>query len=142
MNHSVFVDTAALLALANRRDALHQRAKQVRTRIAREERSVFTTDWVLAEFLNAMQRPPARSLAIQMVEQLRQSRRVTILSASAEDWRKGYDLYKSRPDKAGSLIDCISMRVCQERSVQDVFTSDRNFAQAGYVILMSVSQAQ
>lgn len=89
---------------------------------------MFTTEWVLAEFLNAMQRPPARSLAIQMVEQLRQSRRVTILSASAEDWREGYDLYKSRPDKAWSLIDCISMRVCQERSVQDVFTSDRNFA--------------
>ena len=134
----VFADTAAFLALANRRDALHQQAKEVRDLIVREGRTVLTTDWVLAEFLNAMQRPPARSLAIRMVEQLRQSRRTEILPASAEDWQKGYDLYQSRLDKAWSLVDCISMRICQERSVQEVFTSDRNFEQAGYVLLMAV----
>jgi len=130
------VDTAAFLALANRRDALRQQAKEVRDLIAREGRIVLTTEWVLAEFLNAMQRPPARTLAVQMVEQLRQSRRTKILPASTEGWQKGYDLYKSRPDKAWSLVDCISMRICQEWSIRDVFTSDRNFEQAGYVTLM------
>lgn len=134
----VYADTAAFLALANKRDTLHKRAKEVRNRIARERCPVLTTEWVLAEFLNAMQRPPARSLGIQMVERLRQSQRTEILSASAEDWQKGYDLYQSRLDKAWSLIDCISMKICQERSIREVFTSDRNFEQAGYVILMPV----
>jgi len=134
----IFADTAAFLALANRRDILHQQAKKVRDRIAREGRTVLTTEWVLTEFLNAMQRPPARSLAIHMVEQLRRSRRMKILPVSTEDWQKGYDLYQSRPDKAWSLVDCISIRVCQEYAIHDIFTSDQNFVQAGYMILMTV----
>lgn len=135
---SVFLDTAALLALANKRDALHQQAKTVRSLIAREGRSVLTTEWVLTEFLNAMQRPPARTLAVRMVEQLRQSKRVQILIASSEDWREGYTLYQSRLDKAWSLVDCISIHLCQQMSIQEVFTSDRNFRQAGYQILLRI----
>ncbi len=133
---SVFLDTAALLALANRRDSLHEQAKSVRSRITKERRTVLTTEWVLTEFLNAMQRPPARTLAIHMVEQLRQSKRVQILPVSPSDWQKGYRLYQDRMDKAWSLVDCISIQLCQQWSIQEVFTSDRNFAQAGYQILM------
>ncbi len=134
----VFLDTAALLALANKRDALHQQAKAERSRIADERRVILTTEWVLTEFLNAMQRPPARTLAIQMVEKLRQSKRVQLLAATTEDWREGYSLYQSRPDKAWSLVDCISIHLCQRQSIREVFTSDRNFIQAGYQILLKI----
>jgi uncharacterized protein len=134
----VFLDTAALLALANKRDALHQQAKAERSRITAERHTVLTTEWVLTEFLNALQRPPARTLAIQMVEQLRQSKRVAILPAATEDWHAGYSLYESRPDKAWSLVDCISIHLCQQQSIREVFTSDRNFTQAGYRILLKV----
>lgn len=134
----IFLDTAALLALANTRDALHPQAKAERSRITAERHVVLTTEWVLTEFLNALQRPPARTLAIQMVEQLRQSKRVEILPAATKDWRAGYSLYQSRPDKAWSLVDCISMHLCQRQSIREVFTSDHNFTQAGYRILLKV----
>ena len=133
---SVLLDTAALLALANRRDNLHEQAKKVRDRIAKERREILTTEWILTEFLNAMQRPPARTLAVHVVEQLRQSQRVQILLASTTEWQKGYALYRSRPDKAWSLVDCISIHLCQRQSIREVFTSDRNFTQAGYQILL------
>jgi predicted nucleic acid-binding protein len=132
----VFLDTAALLALANKRDALHQQAKAERSRLAGDNRAILTTEWVLTEFLNAMQRPPARTLAIHMVEQLCQSKRVELLPAATEDWHAGYSLYQSRPDKAWSLVDCISIHLCQRQSIREVFTSDRNFTQAGYRILL------
>lgn len=104
-NPLVFLDTAALLALANRRDNLHEQAKRIRTRLAKEQQAILTSEWVLVEFLNPLQRPPARTLACQMVEQLRQSRRVRILPVSTEDWQRGYRLYQERPDKVGlSLI--------------------------------------
>lgn len=134
----VFLDTAALLALANKRDALHQQAKTARSRLAREGRFILTTEWVLTEFLNALQRPPARTLAIQMIEQLCQSKRVQIRGAVTEDWHAGYALYQSRPDKAWSLVDCISIQFCQQQSIREIFTSDRNFIQAGYQILLKV----
>ena len=100
-NALVFLDTAALLALANKRDILHRQAKTERNRLAREGRSILTTEWVLTEFLNAMQRPPARTLAIQMIEQLRQSKRVQILSASTEDWHAGMRFTKAVLIKRG-----------------------------------------
>lgn len=134
----VFLDTAGLLALANTRDTLHPQAKTERSRLARERRSILTTEWVLTEFLNAMQRPPARTLAILMIKQLRQSQRVRILGASTEDWHAGYALYQSRPDKAWSLVDCISIQLCQHQSIREIFTSDRNFIQAGYQILLKI----
>ena len=96
-NVPVFLDTVALLALANKRDALHRQAKTARNRLAREGNPILTTEWVLTEFLNAMQRPTARTLAIQMTEQLRQSKRVQIIGASTADWHAGYTLYQSRP---------------------------------------------
>ena len=134
----VFLDTAALLALANKRDNLHKQAKNIRDRITKERRTILTTEWILTEFLNAMQRPPARTLAIHMVEQLRQSKRVQILPVSSEDWQRGYQLYRDRLDKAWSLVDCISIQLCRQKSVYEVFTSDRNFAQAGYQVLMQL----
>jgi len=136
-NVPVFLDTAALLALANKRDALHRQAKTERNRLAREGKPILTTEWVLTEFLNAMQRPPARTLAIQMTAQLCQSKRVQIIGASTADWHAGYALYQSRPDKAWSLVDCISMHLCQQHSIREVFTADRNFLQAGYLILLN-----
>jgi predicted nucleic acid-binding protein len=42
----VFLDTAALLALANKRDALHQQAKAERNRITAENQAVLTTESV------------------------------------------------------------------------------------------------
>jgi uncharacterized protein len=136
-NVPVFLDAAALLALANKRDALHRQAKTERNRLAREGKPILTTEWVLTEFLNAMQRPPARTLASQMTEQLRQSKRVQIIEASTADWHAGYTLYQSRPDKAWSLVDCISTHLCQQQSIREVFTADRNFLQAGYLILLN-----
>jgi predicted nucleic acid-binding protein len=44
--------------------------------------------------------------------------------------------YKDRSDKYWSLVDCISMIICDERKIYRVFTTDRNFQQAGFEILL------
>jgi predicted nucleic acid-binding protein len=41
-------------------------------------------------------------------------------------------LYRNRPDKGYSLVDCISFVVMRERGVIDVFTHDRHFEQEGF----------
>jgi len=47
----IFMDTAALLALASKRDSFHAEAVKVRDRITREDSPVITSEWVLTEFL-------------------------------------------------------------------------------------------
>ena len=45
---------------------------------------------------------------------------------------RGLALYRARPDKAWSLIDCISFMVMTERGITEALTGDHHFEQAGF----------
>lgn len=131
----VLIDTWALLALINRDDQWHEPALELSRELHARSRPLLTTEWILAEFLGGASRPPLRPLAIQGVQQLRTSPRVEVVPASSNDWEEGFQLYQARQDKSWSLIDCISILLCQRRGVLDIFTGDRHFEQAGLRVL-------
>jgi uncharacterized protein len=135
----VFVDTWGLLALINRDDQWHRQAVDLSREFHAQMRPLLTTEWVLAEFLGGAARPALRPLAIQGVHQLRSSPRVEIVPVSSNDWDEGFQLYQARPDKAWSLVDCISILLCQRRGIIEVFTRDHHFEQAGLQILLGGS---
>lgn len=132
---AVLIDTWALLALINRDDQWHRPAAELSRELHARSRPLLTTAWILAEFLGGAARPPLRPLAIQGVQQLRASPRVEIVPASPGDWEEGFQLYQDRPDKSWSLVDCLSILLCQRRGVVEVFTGDRHFEQAGLRVL-------
>jgi len=45
-------------------------------------------------------------------------------------------LYRSRLDKEWSLTDCTSIVVAQKERIEQVFSSDHHFEQAGFVKLL------
>jgi predicted nucleic acid-binding protein len=49
---------------------------------------------------------------------------------------EGWELYRSRPDKEWSLTDCTSIVILQKEQIEQVFTSDHHFEQAGFVKLL------
>lgn len=51
---------------------------------------------------------------------------------SPDLWRRGWDLYRSRPDKGWSLTDCISFLVMENAGLSDALTGDEHFRQAGF----------
>jgi hypothetical protein len=132
----VLVDTAALLAVASRTDAWHEQATALARQLRAEKRQWIITEWILAEFLGSAARPPLRATALQIVEQARASALTTIIPATTEDWQKGFALYAARVDKAWSLVDCISILLCERMGITEVFTSDHHFAQAGLTVLL------
>jgi predicted nucleic acid-binding protein len=69
----VFLDTSCLIALARRRDSLHEAAVATMRELA-DSRTPFTTsEWVLAEFLSGAAHPSLRARGVSMVQQLRNS---------------------------------------------------------------------
>ena len=48
----------------------------------------------------------------------------------------GLALYKARPDKGYSLIDCISMETMRQEGTTEVLTHDSHFTQEGFTILL------
>ena len=47
-----------------------------------------------------------------------------------------WTLYKSRLDKAWSLVDCSSFVVMQQLGIQKALTTDQHFEQAGFIRLL------
>ena len=99
-------------------------------------RPLIVSEWVLTEFLGGAARPPMRTAAIETIGRLRGSKRVTIFPATSDGWQRSFELYRSRTDKTWSLVDCSSLLLCEHLGIQEVFTHDRHFTQAGLQILL------
>lgn len=50
-------------------------------------------------------------------------------------FEKGLEFYEKYDDKKWSLVDCISFVVLSENEVTEALTFDRDFGQAGFVVV-------
>ena len=141
MPRFVFWDTAAFVALGNRRDGLHQLAIEVSTTLASESAIIVTTDAVLTETVNTFSQAQWRRLAALLIESFEQSLQVgsaRLIHIDEALWKRGWHLFMERTDKDWSLTDCISFVVMDDLDIKAAFTADRHFEQAGYTRLMKL----
>ena len=133
---AIFLDTNGWVALLNSSDALHATAKARWTELVREGCSFLLTDWIVAETGNGLARTRARghfAEAVRFIRSNPSSRLVPITPILLDDALK---LYNERPDKTWGLVDCASILVMQSEGVNEAFTNDRHFEQAGFKCLL------
>jgi uncharacterized protein len=133
---TVLVDTAAWIALVNTRDELHSRAEQTMAELRRLKSTLVTTEFVLLEVANALCTSAWRGKAIKLIDGFRSVPDLHIIPADSSLLAEGWQLYCGRPDKEWSLTDCTSMVVMRKERIEQVFTSDRHFEQAGFAKLL------
>lgn len=126
---SVFADAFFWIALLNRRDEFHGKAKLYAKVF---QGSMITTQWVLAEVADAMASSIARQSIQSFFQELTADQAVTVLDATADLFHRGIELYHERPDKNWSLTDCISFVVMNEHGLSEALTGDHYFTQAGF----------
>lgn len=128
-----FVDTWYLIARYDRFDDQHAAARAIERRLAGAV--LFTHDAVLTEFLAFFAAYGAhhRMEAVRFMRRYMQ--RAIVLPADRELFLIAVDFYESRPDKAYSLVDCMSMLVMKAHGIQHVLTNDHHFAQEGFTLL-------
>ncbi|NCO42645.1 MAG: hypothetical protein COZ06_36860 [Armatimonadetes bacterium CG_4_10_14_3_um_filter_66_18] len=132
----VFLDSSGLAAYANARDQFYGQARAVYTSL-RETR--LTTDAVLTETAAFFSPVGSRSLAVHLKDTIdRASQRgfVEVIHADAALIQRAWELYRDRPDKDYSLVDCMSFLVMRERGILRAFTHDDHFEQEGFVRLI------
>ena len=132
----VFVDTHCLVALLNADDEDHAAAARAVAALAERRRAAAVSDWVLAEFLSGASRRAMRRAAAALVEDLRRSTLTRVVAATRADWDAAFALYRARPDKEWSFVDCTSIVICQRLPVREVLTHDHHFSQAGFHLLL------
>jgi predicted nucleic acid-binding protein len=129
---ALFADTFYWIALADFTDSAHQLALMLTAERATSQ--IVTTDEVLTEYLTFFSSAPApsRKEAAEVVEDLLTSAIVRVIPQSRESFRAGLQLYRDRPDKGYSLVDCISMQMMRREGLTEILTNDRHFEQEGF----------
>jgi predicted nucleic acid-binding protein len=130
----IFVDTAFLIALVNRRDKYHEVARRLAAEY--DGYPLLLTDSILLEAGNALARHFRRE-GVAIIEQLLTAAEVEVVYSTPALFAAAFDRYKQHVDKEWGMVDCISFEVMQARGITEALTPDRHFAQAGLVVLMA-----
>ncbi len=132
----IFVDTAAWIALFNRRDALHHQSRQLMERFRQQDIVLVSTEFLLLEVADAFSDSAIRGLTVEYINRLRRWKNLQIIPVSQSLLTEGWELYSQRSDKDWGLTDCISFVVMTQENIAEAFTSDHHFQQAGFVKLL------
>jgi uncharacterized protein len=134
--NELFVDTLHLVALVNPKDQWHQKSVEVET--ATRNIDLVTTEDILTEFLNfyAEHGEFMRMQVAAFIREILLDVRVKVIPRNSETFLNSLELYELRLDKGYSLNDCISMNVCRELGITEIFTHDHHFEQEGFKILL------
>ena len=129
----VFADTSFYAAVLSPRDSMHARAVSLSQA---KKRRILTTEFVIVELANLLSRIPVRPTFIEFVRYVRNHPQTLIIPATSQLIERGFSLFSRRPDKEWSLTDCISFVVMEEHGVTEALTSDGDFEQAGFRVLL------
>ncbi len=132
----VYVDTSALIALAHKRDFLHEKAVFVYKDLLEQNTRFLTTSAVLLEVGNSFSRVSHKVYATSLFHLVQNSPAWDNILINEEWFAKGLNLFNKRLDKDWSLTDCIGIAVAESHSINKVFTSDHHFQQASFEILL------
>ncbi len=132
----IFVDTSAWLALVDRNDRDHARARTVNARIGRGEfGQPITTNYVLQETLTLVARRLGPGSAAELNASIRRSRQLSTFWIERVHHEEAVALMAQHDDKDWSLTDCTSFLVMRALGVGTAFALDADFAQAGFAVV-------
>ena len=132
----VFADSMYWIALASLHDQWHVKAMAVSRGLRGVQ--ITTTEEVLSEFLAHFSEygQTMRRAAVRYVEGIQTDLSIVVRQQSHQTFLDGLALYKSRPDKGYSLIDCISMELMRREGINEALTHDDHIRQEGFVALI------
>lgn len=136
MKQTVFVDTSAWLALINEADMDHVKAKTIRDKLLRSKKRFFVTNYIIVEIANSLCKTRWRSYAVKLINSIHETESIEVVELDKEISEEAWNMYSTRTDKEWSLTDCASFVVMKRYGIQDAFTNDHHFEQAGFDVLL------
>jgi predicted nucleic acid-binding protein len=130
------LDTSFIVALENRDDPAHERAKAV-DRMLIADRVTLVTHWgILLEIGDGYARLGRRQKGINILSRLAEEPGYEIVPIDAGLLTAATALYSQRSDKEWGLTDCVSFTLMRDRGITQAATADEHFVQAGFQALL------
>ena len=134
LRQRVFVDTAAFVALFDRRDGEHAAARRISEHLTERQSLLYTTNYVLAETHALLLKRLGIAAALDIVRALMVSS-TTIIRVDADAEERALDILTRYTDKDFSYTDATSFAVMERLGIETVFTFDHHFGQYGFQAL-------
>ena len=134
----LFIDTSVWASLFIPTEHYHAQAVNYFRQAQQTQQRLISTNYIITELvalLGSRQRT-SRPKLFQYIDSIKLAPYVDLIHIDASTDAVAWELCKSRPDKAWSLVDCTSFVLMQQLNIQEALTTDWHFEQAGFVRLL------
>jgi predicted nucleic acid-binding protein len=132
----VLLDTSFILALENKDDLHHQRARDLDAALLADH-AVLLLHWgILLELADGYARVSRRAKGLQLLAKFEEEDSYRIAPITDSLLRDALSLYRARHDKDWGLTDCISFVLMTREGITEALTADVHFRQAGFTALL------
>ena len=135
---SPFVDTSGWANYLIKTEPFYAEASKLFQYYFQNKIELVTSNYVMAE-LSALLYSPLRVTKTQQIkifDVIKMASWVKIIHIEQAMELRAYQLWKSRPDKNWSLVDCTSFVLMESEGITTSLTSDHHFGQAGFIQLL------
>jgi uncharacterized protein len=132
---SVFVDTSAFVALRNKSEVEHERARRALAGLIAEGVGLFTSNYVFAETYTALLVRVGRGEAIEWGRRFRAGGAVELVHLDRGLEEDAWEILESHDDKGWSYVDATSFALIERDGGGEAFAFDAHFDQRGLRVL-------
>lgn len=130
----VLADTSFFIALENKDDPYHKRAKQLDRKL--EKVPYVLHRGILLEIGDGYARKDRRKKGVELLSMIQTESGYRVVPISDELFARADKLYADRKDKEWGLTDCVSFALMEAEGIREALTSDKHFQQAGFKALL------
>jgi hypothetical protein len=132
---TVFVDTGAWYALADRSDQYHDRAIGIYPELLRGYQRLVTTNLVVSEAYILVRRGLGHREAMTFLESIEASPRVIKIYSDEGLEATAKDILRQYEDQDFSYTDGVSFAAMMQKEIEDAFSFDQHFRTAGFRLI-------
>ena len=132
---TVFVDTGAWYALADRSDQYHDRAIGIYPELLRGYQKLVTTNLVVSEAYILVRRGLGHQEAMTFLESIEASPRVIKIYSDEGLEATAKDILRQYEDQDFSYTDGVSFAAMMQKEIEDAFSFDQHFRTAGFRLI-------
>lgn len=132
---TVFVDTGAWYALADRSDQYHDRAIGIYPELLRGYQRLITTNLVVSETYILVRRALGHREAMTFLESIEASPRVIKIYSDESLESTAKDILRQYEDQDFSYTDGVSFAAMMQKEIEDAFSFDQHFRTAGFRLI-------
>ena len=127
------IDSDTFVGIILPSDALHTRIHAIYQRIKSEQKSLVTTNWVIAETATVLSNRDSQQTAIEFIRHIQQAD-ITILTITPEIEEATYHLFCDRTTKRTSMVDCSNVATAKHHDIPNILSFDKFYARFGYAL--------